>query len=181
MNVKFLQGVLLLALLVARVEASSLSFTLSPAVEDGQATTFPVTVPFSGTLTDTDTADTCDSENVDCLYLNFITFSFDQSTATSNLSGNIDEFYINVPGVLSDDGIFNSYTGTIFGITIEPDTPLGDYTGTVSVYGGYDSQTADNLLATDSWTVVVAPEPAAFGLAIAGLAAIVLAKRRASA
>jgi hypothetical protein len=139
-----------------------------------------------GTLTDTDTADTCDSENVDCLYLNFVSFSFDQPTGTSNLSGDNEEFYLYVPGILSDDGtdtaLFNTYTGNIFGIVVAPNTPLGIYTGSVSIYGGYDNPAADNLLATAGWTVdVVAPEPADFGLAFIGIAAIILAKRRVAA
>jgi hypothetical protein len=178
-----LRSVVLFALLAVHAHASSLLFTLSPAEESGQTTHAPVDVFFSGTLTDTDTTDTCDNDNVNCLYLNFISFTFDQSTATSHLSPDTDQFYLaNVPGFLSDDGassgLYDTYTGNIFGINIAPDTPIGTYTGTVSIYGGYDDSQANNLLASQTWTVVASPEPADFGLAMAGLAALVLAKRR---
>lgn len=176
---------LLTAVAAARLSANSLSFSLSPTEEAGAPASFPVTEAFSGTLTDTDTADTCDSENIDCLYLNFVTFSFDQDQATSHLSGDEEDFYLFVPGFLSDDGLsggtFDSYTGPIFGITIDPLTPIGVYTGSVSIYGGYDSQDADNLLATESWTLVASPEPADFGLAILGIVAIGFKKRRVAA
>jgi hypothetical protein len=178
---RFLRGVGLIAFFATRMYASSLTFTLSPSFDTEKAYTAG-TALFTGTLTDTDTANTCDGENVDCLYLNFISFSFDQDTSTSHLSPNFDQFVLNVPGSFSDDGS-GSYSGIIFGINIAPNTPAGVYTGTVTISGGYDDPndppTLNNPLATTSFTLnVVSPEPADFGLAILGIAAIVLAKRR---
>jgi hypothetical protein len=176
---RFWKWVFLAALLAARVQASGLTFALDPTVEVAQPTTFAVDAVFSGTLTDTDAANNCFDNSADCLYLNFVSFSFDQPTGTSHLSGDVDDFYLNVPGILFDE--FNVYTGPIFGIQIAPNTPIGVYTGTVSILGGYDDSSASGLLARASWTVVVAPEPADFGLAFTGLAAVLLLKRRVSA
>ena len=177
---KLFYRVLLVALLATSLYGSSLSFTLSPSVEVGRTAPFPVSLDFSGTLTDTDTGGFCDRELTNCLYLNFISFSFDQDTAVSHLSGDPVDFYLanSQFGFLSDGGPFDTFTGNIFGIVVQPDTPLGVYTGSVSIFGGYDDSAANNFLASQSFTVVVAPEPADFGLAITGLAAVLLAKRR---
>lgn len=178
---RFFRAALFFALCSAPLWADGLTFTLDPSVETGQPISAGDTVLFSGTLTDTDTANTCDSENVDCLYLNFITFSFDQPDAP--LTPDIAEFIANVPGSLSDDGIpgYADYTGVIFGMTIAPNAALGVYTGTVTISGGYDDQNPPSLdtpLATTDFTVIVSPEPRDFGLAALGIAAIIFAKRR---
>jgi hypothetical protein len=146
---RFWKWVFLAALLAARVQASSLSFTLDAPYAVGQPGASPVEVFFSGSLIDNDTANTCDGDFVDCLYLNAVSFSFDQSTATSHLSPDFDSFVVSgVPGSLSDDG---------------PDP------------------SANGVLASSRFTLVVAPEPADFGLALTGFAAVLLLKRRVSA
>ena len=167
-------------LAVLPVFASSLTFTLNPSIESGQAVSAGNEVLFSGVLTDTDTNGTCDSSNIDCLYLNFISFSFDQPNAP--LTPDPSEFVADVPGVLSDDGIVTlaNYTGPIFGMIINAGAAPGTYTGTVTISGGHNDPnppTLNTALATAGWTVVVTPEPAAFGLAMAGFLAILLVKR----
>lgn len=178
---RFFHAALLAALAAAPVYASGLTFTLDPSVESGQAISAGDEVLFTGTLTDTDTTNTCDSQNVNCLYLNFISFSFDQPNAP--LTPDFDQFVNNVQSPLSDDSIpgLASYTGIVFGITIDPDALPGIYTGTATILGGYDDPNPPSLtnpLATVDWTVQVTPEPADFGMVVAGLGAIVLAKRR---
>jgi hypothetical protein len=72
--VKSTQLLLFAALAALPVYASSLSFTLTPAVESGIPGAFPVSVGFSGTLTDTDLGDDCDNSGftTGCLNLNDI-------------------------------------------------------------------------------------------------------------
>lgn len=184
---KWFYSTILAVALCAPVSASSLDFSLSPIMESGQPTTYPLTVDFIGTLTDTDTSDLCDNTFTNCLYLNGISFSFDSSTAMSHLSGDSDPFYslgATSPGaILSDDstgsGLYYTETGPVFGITIAPDTPIGYYTGSVTILGGIDSQTAMDPLATATFAIDVVPEPAAGALAFFGLAGLLAWRRRA--
>jgi hypothetical protein len=165
---------------------NDLSFSISPVTESGQPTTFPVSIPFSGTLTDNDTANTCDSSFTDCLYLNNIGITFNPSDPTytsTYLSLDTFPFFNELPlgQFLSDDGPTGPYyteTGTIFGIYIDPNTPVGVYTGEVTIYGGIDDPNANVTLGSVDFTLnVIAPEPAPFGLALLGLAAVVVARR----
>jgi hypothetical protein len=181
---RLFRAALFFALCSAPLWADGLTFTLDTSVETVSPGPAQDTVLFSGTLTDTDTANTCDSENVDCLYLDFISFSFDQPNAP--LTPELAEWIANVPGSLSDDSIPGSadYTGVIFGMTIAPNAAPGVYTGTVTISGGYDDPNPPSLdtpLATTDFTVVVTPEPRDFGLVVLGIAGIVLAKRRVAA
>jgi hypothetical protein len=158
--------------------ADGLTFTLTPGVSSGTPRTFPVSVGFEGSLLDSGSANTCDTLNTDCLDLNFVNITFDLDQAISDLTADPNPFYNNAAGTFSDDGLFNSYSGIVFGIYISPNTPLGVYTGTATILGGYDNPNASTVLASQTWELIVAPEPAAFGLALAGLAGVLLARRR---
>ena len=167
------------------------AYAHTPAAAGETPNTFSVPVFFTGTVTDNDTLNTCDPDFTNCLYLNNIGIVFDMSDpsyTSTFLSLDNDPFLDNIAGILSDDGpgsggsgAFYQETGTIFGIALAPNTPLGVYTGEVSIYGGIDDPDAGNLLATEPFTVtVVAPEPAPIGLAMLGLGAIWMARRRGS-
>jgi len=72
----------------------------------------------------------------------------------------------------------DSYSGGIFEVDVAPDTPYGDYFGTAELQ--YTDQVDCLSLCTVStnFEVVVAPEPGEFMLAVSGLAAIGLLRRR---
>lgn len=184
----------MIAALAALPLSAGLTATLNPTTEFGSPQSFSVSIDFYGTLFDTDTANTCDSSFTDCTWLNNISVNFDQAGASTYLSLDTNPFFNVLPtlatcpggAILSDDstgsGAFDTCSGPIFGIIIAPNTPLDIYTGEVSILGGIDDSTAQSVLATVSWTLdVTTPEPASFGLAVLGLAAIGLARRRAQA
>jgi hypothetical protein len=185
-------GVLLVAALAAPLFADDLTFNLLPSTETGfLGSTFPFPVVFAGTLIDNDTLNTCDGDFVDCLYLNNITITFDQPATASDFTFLDGIFYSDVPQLFSDDGpgsegsgLYYSYgDAPIFGIQVDPNTPVGDYTGTVSIEGAIDdSANTTTVLATVAWQLdVVAPEPASFALTLVGLAAAALLAKRAAA
>ncbi len=146
----------------------------------GPAGTSPAEVLFTGTVTDLDSANTADCfGGGTCLFVDNITFTFDQDPAVSLLSADSDPFY-SLPGVLSADGNANdaSEQGALFGIVIDPATPYGTYTGTATIQGSEQGPYVDDLSATVDWTLVVAPEPSAFGLALPALATLWLRRKR---
>lgn len=73
----------------------------------------------------------------------------------------------------------DSYTGGIFEIDLSPITPLGLYTGTITLQGGSDPGAFD-LIASQGFQVQVIPEPAAYILTLAGLATLAVSRRRRS-
>jgi hypothetical protein len=178
-----LVGILFLTAFAALSAAASiLTFTLNPAIESTHVSTFPVTVDFTGTLTYTNTLDTCDTDFTDCLFLNNIGFD-PASSLPSFLTLEINSFFNNVPGLLSDDSIpdFDSVTAQIFGIQIQPNATPGTYEGAVDIFGAIDDPSnTTNLLAVANFTVVVVPEPAAWCLGMLGFAALVWVRRVAS-
>jgi len=181
---KMVRVLLFAALVALPVGASSLTFTLTPALETATPQSFPVSVGFSGTLTDTDAGDICDNSGFTsgCLNLNDISFTFDQNPGVSLLTGDSDPFFNNIAGFFSGQGnpSFDSVSGVVFGIVVAPNTPIGVYTGTVSIVGevgAVGDSSANTVLDTENWTLDVAPEPAPFGLMIVGLGAFVLVKR----
>jgi hypothetical protein len=99
------------------------------------------------------------------------------------LTGDSNPFFSDIAGFLSGQGnpAFDSVSGEAFGVVVAPDTPLGIYTGTISILGNvsFAGDTSSNtVLDTENWTLnVVAPAPAPLALMIVGLAAIVLVKR----
>ena len=186
-------GVLLAAALAAPLFADDLTVNLLPSTETGfLGSTFPFPVVFTGTLIDNDILNTCDGDFVDCLYLNNITIAFDQPATASDFTFLDGIFYSNVsPAFLSDDGpgsggsgLYYSYVDIpIFGIQVDPNTPVGDYTGTVSIEGAIDDPAnTTTILATETWQLnIVTPEPASFALTLVGLAAAALLAKRAAA
>jgi PEP-CTERM motif len=159
--------------------AGQLTFTLNPAIESGQTSTFPFTVDFTGSLTDTSTLNTCDADSTDCLFLNAIGLD-PSSFLPSFLTFDANDFYNNVPGLLSDDGIpaFDSVTTQIFGIQIQPNAVPGTYSGAVDIFGAIDDPgNTTNLLAVADFSVVVVPEPSAWCLAMLGLGALLRVRR----
>jgi hypothetical protein len=178
-----LVGILFLTAFAAHPAAASiLTFTLNPAIESTRVFTFPVTVDFTGILTYTNTLNTCDMGFTDCLFLNRIGLD-PSSSLPSFLTLDTDDFFNDVPGVLSDDSImdFDSVTTQIFGIQIQPNATPGTYEGTVDIFGAIDDPSnTTSLLAVANFTVVVVPEPSAWCLGMLGLAALVWVRRVAS-
>jgi MYXO-CTERM domain-containing protein len=176
--------------------ASDLNFTINPNSNPGTGNATNLTpdadppcmppncVLFIGTLTDTD--DDADPTYPDMIFpFPSISVEFSSNPASGMLSLD-NTFYDSVdyfPGVLSGDPNYatdnsgnppDTYTGPLFGIDIAPGTTLGTYTGTITidVAGGLDDPDYNGFIVMEPITVdVVAPEPSAGSLALAGLAA----------
>lgn len=175
-----LLGAAALALFAAPAWAG-LAFQLQPSVGSGRPGTIPVI--FAGTLVDTDT-------DQSFLFLNDISIVFTPPAAdlSADPTGQTPTspntfFFNNVPGTLIGDGdpIDTTYTGPIFEIYIAPGTPLGDYTGVISILGGYNGPGVDlDTLASVNFHVLVVQEPATMALWLIGLGGILLARQRCS-
>ena len=149
-------------LAVALPSFSAMLFTLN----NSPVSAYPGdTVIFLGTITPDTGADT---------YLNGISYVYDGG-AGALLTGDLATFTNNVPGLfLTTD---SPYTGPIFSIAIDPLTPVGTYTGTVTLRGGAD-QFADNPVVSATFEVDVVPEPASIGLGLAGMAVVAAVRFR---
>jgi hypothetical protein len=90
-----------------------------------------------------------------------------------------DDFFFNtVVGNLLADGqaVDDTYLNSpIFEIFVAPGTPVGKYNGSISILGGFSDHGALDVLATQSFQVVVTPEPAMAGLVLTGLAGLAIA------
>ena len=122
---------LYLVLSVAAVFSSTgawaaLSFVLTPAV---QVSARSNEVFFTGILSNTDATND--------LYLNDVQF-----IANGNFTSDSNAFFANVPGILSAG---QTYSDVVFGVTINPTTPAGDYFGAVTILGGSNIFAANNL------------------------------------
>jgi MYXO-CTERM domain-containing protein len=179
MRISLLAPLVLLAL-AAPSTATNLTFSLSPALESGDAG--PVPLIFSGTLMDND------GDN-SFLFLNDISVTFtppgdsflSKDPTGDPVSSPDTFFFANVPGDLIGDGspVDNTYTGPIFEIYIAPNTPVCIYNGVIDILGGYNGPGADmNVLATAAFQVSVTPEPAATALTLAGLLGLLVATQR---
>jgi hypothetical protein len=141
----------------------------------------PSCVVFSGSLFD-------DATDNSSLFTNDISFVFDglagnylSPDPTGQSASTPNSFFFNTtPGFFTGDGnpTDDLYTGPIFEIFISPDTPLGNYTGTINILGGASPFTDLNVLASETFTVVVSPEPGAMALLCAGLLALAGWRRR---
>jgi MYXO-CTERM domain-containing protein len=84
------------------------------------------------------------------------------------------------PGNYSSDP--DTYTGGLFEVDVNPNAPLGDYMGTATVDYTDDLDCTDSAnpctSAVNFQVVVTAPEPAAYVLALTGLAAVAVIRRR---
>jgi hypothetical protein len=151
MRLKLLMLVSCLTLLlpVASMRAD-LAFVLTPAVQScvGSNEVF-----FTGTLINTSPTDN--------FFLNNIQFSFND-TATNYLAADTNVFFANVPGILLPG---ETYSDVVYGITIAPTTPPGQYFGIVTIQGGTDIFAANNLA---SPIFEVSLPTAALGVALSG-------------
>ncbi|HLX95255.1 MAG TPA: hypothetical protein VKU37_05880 [Verrucomicrobiae bacterium] len=129
---------------------ADLAFTLTPAVQSGLGSN---EVIFAGVLTNTSLTDN--------LFLNNIQVSF-TGIATNYLAADTNVFFANVPGILLPG---ETYGDVVFGIAINPATPLGQYFGIVTLQGGTNIFAATNLAGP---TFEVTLSPAALTLALAG-------------
>jgi hypothetical protein len=105
---------------------ANLSFVLTPSV---QACARSNEVFFTGILSNTDPTND--------LYLNDIQF-----IANGNFTPDSNAFFANVPGILSAG---QTYSDVVFGVTVNPTTPAGDYFGAVTILGGSNIFAAGNL------------------------------------
>lgn len=86
---------------------------------------------------------------------------------------NANTFFGSVPGFFQNG---DSYTGPVFSIVIDPGAVAGVYFGTASLIGGSD-QFGMATLASVNYQLVVAPEPSAASLMLAGLVLAARARR----
>ena len=105
--------------------------TLTPAVQYGARSN---AVVFTGILSNT-TGD---------VFLNGI-----QITVPSELAGQSNAFFANVPGILASG---QTYSDIVFSVAINSNTPPGNYSGTVTITGGADIL-GTNDLASQSFQV----------------------------
>jgi hypothetical protein len=105
---------------------ADLSFVLTPSV---QACARSNEVFFTGILSNTDPTND--------LYLNDIQF-----IANGSFTPDSNAFFANVPGILSAG---QTYSDVVFGVSINPTTPAGDYFGAVTILGGSNIFASNNL------------------------------------
>src|SRR5208283_5112593 len=129
---------------------ADLAFVLTPAVQSGVGSN---EFFFTGTLINTSLTDN--------LYLNDIQFNFIDEAA-DYLAADTNAFFANVPGILLPG---ETYSDVVFGITIAPATPPGQYLGSVTIQGGTNIFAATNLA---SPIFEVSLPPAAMGITLSG-------------
>jgi len=130
MNPKTFISLSVLGSLLAVSAQADLAFSLTPAAQTDVGSN---EVVFTGTLINTSL-----TQN---LFLNDIQFNF-TGVATNWLAGDTNSFFQNVPGILLPG---ETYSDVVFGITVTPTTPPGQYFGTVSIQGGTNIFAATNL------------------------------------
>ncbi len=153
MSVMRLKSFMLLSGLVSLLGASTradLAFVLTPAVQSDVGSN---EVTFTGTLINTSSANN--------LYLNNLQLGFIDD-ATNYLAADTNVFFANVPGILLPG---ETYSDVVFGVTIAPVTPPGQYFGTVTIQGGTNIFALTNLV---SPIFEVSLLPAALGITPSG-------------
>ena len=161
------------------IQISTLNFSLDSYTRDGMPADLapsqdppclqPGCVLFTGTLT----YDGVDPVSEFPMFLTDIQVSLPSFLTLDNT------FFFAVPGLMSGDPNYaedgfgpNVYTGPIFGIDIAPGTSVGAYSGTVTIFGfgGLNDPGFEGFSVSHEITVnVIAPEPSAIGLMLAGL------------
>lgn len=139
-----------LALLLAAPARADLMFDLTPAAQSGVGSNEAI---FTGMLSNT--------SPTDGLFLNNIQFDFIDE-AGDYLAADTNVFFANVPGILLPG---ETYTDVVFGVIIDPETPPGQYFGTVTIQGGTNIFAADTLAGP---LFEVSFSPAALGVALSG-------------
>ncbi len=151
MRLKPLMLLSALALLLCAAPArADMAFVLTSASQSGVGTN---EVFFTGTLTNT---------GLTTNFLNNIPFSF-TNTATNYLTADTNIFFANVPGILLPG---ETYTDVVFGVAVNPATPPGNYSGTVTIQGGTNIFAAANLSSNVAFQISLAP--AALGVSASG-------------
>ena len=146
MRLKLLMLLSGLASLLAAPAQADLAFVLTPAAQSDIGSN---EVVFAGTLTNTSLTDN--------LFLNNIQLGF-IAAATNYLSADTNVFFANVPGILLPG---ETYSDVVFGVTIAPATPPGQYFGIVTIQGGTDIVVLTNLV---SPRFEISLPPAAMGI-----------------
>jgi len=151
-NMRLKPSMLLAGLLLALAASTraDTAFILTPATMSGVGSN---EVVFAAALTNASPPDT--------MYLNDIQLSFTDA-ATNYLAADTNVFFANLPGILLAG---ETYTDIVFGVTVNPSTPPGNYSGTVTLVGGSDIFATNNLA---SQTFQVMLSPATLILALAG-------------
>src|ERR1019366_6458283 len=129
---------------------ADLAFVLTPAMRSGVGSN---EFFFTGTL--------INASLTDNLFLNDIRFNFIDGAA-GHLAADTNVFFANVPGILLP---FETYSDVVFGVTINPATPPGQYFGSVTIQGGTNIFAATDLA---SPIFEVSLPPAALGIAPSG-------------
>ena len=156
-------------LFALRADGADLTFTLDSGTGSGSATNLPPDadppciapncVLFTGTLTDSDT-------DLSFLLVQSIAVSFSASNPSTSALSPDNTFLFDVPGVLSGDPNYatdnsgnpaNQYAGPIFGIDIAPGTPVGTYSGTITINaaGGTNDPGQNGFTVTRNFTITV--------------------------
>ena len=139
-----------LASLLAASAQADLAFVLTPAAQSDVGSN---EVIFTGMLINTSLTDN--------LFLNDIQFGFIDE-ADDYLAADTNGFFANVPGILLPG---ETYSDVVFGITIAPATPPGQYFGIVTIQGGTNIFAVTNLV---SPIFEVSLPPAAMGITASG-------------
>jgi hypothetical protein len=108
---------------------AALTFVLTAAA---QTTITSNEITFSGTLSNTSPTTN--------LFLNNLQFTL--TGAATNLLPHTNIFFANVPGILLSN---ETYTDTIFGVGLNPNTKPGNYSGQVTLQGGTNIFSTNNL------------------------------------
>jgi hypothetical protein len=149
MRLKSIMLLSTLALLPAAFTRATPAFLLTPATQSGVGTN---EIFFTGALTNT---------SLTTNFLNNLQFTF-TGTASNYFAADTNVFFANVPGILLPG---ENYTDVVFGVFINPATPHGNYSGTVTIQGGADIFATDDL--TNQAFQVSLP-PASLGITVTG-------------
>ena len=139
-----------LASLLSPSAQADLAFVLTPAAQSDVGSN---EVVFTGMLINTSLTDD--------LFLNDIQFNFIDE-ADNYLAADTNAFFANVPGILLPGEI---YSDIVFGITIFPSTPPGQYFGIVTIQGGTNIFAVTSLV---SPIFEVSLPPVAMGIMLSG-------------